>query len=69
MEKREPLYTVTSNGSAAVENSMEFSQKTTNKTTMWPSNSALGYILKKKEGKKNTNSKRYMSPQIHSSII
>ena len=34
MEKREPLYTVTSNGSAAVENSMEFSQKTTNKTTM-----------------------------------
>ena len=34
MEKREPLYTVTSNGSAAVENSMEFSQKTTNRITM-----------------------------------
>ena len=39
------LYTVTSNGPAAVENSMEFSQKTTNRTTMCQSNSAPGYTF------------------------
>ena len=37
--------TVTSNGSVSVGNSMEFSQKTTNRTTMWPNNSTPGYIF------------------------
>ena len=51
---------------ATVENSMEISQKTKNRSTVWPRNSTPGYISKKKE---NTNLKRYMCPNVHSSII
>ena len=32
-------------GAATVENSMEFPQKTKNRTTLWPSNSAAGIML------------------------
>ena len=42
---------------------MEVPQKTKNITT---SNSTHAYILKEIE---NTNSKRYMNPNVHSSII
>ena len=44
-------------------NSMEVSQKTKNRTTIWPSNSIPGYISK------NMNLKRYMHPNVHISII
>ena len=47
-------------------NSMEVSQKTKNRTTIWSSNSTPGYYLKKNE---NTNLKRYMHPTVHSSTI
>ena len=49
-----------------MENSMEGSQKTKNRTNIKPSNSTPGYISKKNE---NTNLKRYMHPSVHSSII
>ena len=42
---------------------MEVSQKTENRTT---SNSNPGY---RSEENENTNSKRYMHPNVHSSII
>ena len=41
-------------GVANVENSMEFSFKTKNKTILWPSNSTTGYISQRK---KNINKK------------
>ena len=44
-----------------------FSQKTKNRTIIWSSNSTPGYIYMKKT--KNTNSKRYMHPNVHSSTI
>ena len=40
-----------------MENSMEVPQKTKNRTTIWSSNSAPGYISGKSE---TTNSKRYI---------
>ena len=40
-------------------------QKTTDRVTIWPSNSTPEYISERKE---NTNLKRYMHPDIHSSI-
>ena len=49
-----------------MENSMEGSQKTKNRTTIWSSNSTPGYISKENE---NTNLKRYMHPNVHSGII
>ena len=49
--EKEPYYVV----GATVENSMEVSQKTRNRTTIWPSNSTHGYISDKN---KNTNLKR-----------
>ena len=45
---------------------MDISQKTKNRTTIRPSNSTSGYIYEKN---KNTNSKRYMHLNVHSSII
>ena len=45
---------------------MEVSQKTHYRTTIWPSNSTPGYISEKN---KTTNLKRYMHPNVHSSII
>ena len=53
-------------GAATVENSMEVSQETKNRTNIGPSNPTPGCISEKK---KNTNSKRYMHPNVHSSII
>ena len=38
-------------GAATVENSMEFSQKTKNWTTMWPRNSIPGHISQTKQNK------------------
>ena len=46
-------------GASTVENSMKVSQKTKKRTTVLPSNSTPGYILKKKKkGNRNINSKR-----------
>ena len=53
-------------GLATMETSMKFPQKMKNKTTMWQSNSTLGYISKENE---NTNSKIYMHPNVYNSII
>ena len=53
---------------ATVENRMEVSQKTKNRTTLSASNSPLGYISGKKKIK-DTNSKRNMHPNVHSSVI
>ena len=49
-----------------MENSMEIPQKTKTRTIKWSRNSTPGYIAKEN---KNTNSKRYMHPNVHSSII
>ena len=49
-----------------MENSMEVPQKAKNRTTIWSRNSAAGKILEENE---NTNSKRYMHTNVHSSII
>ena len=49
-----------------MENSMEVPQKTKNKTTILSSNATPGYIFKEH---KNTNSKRYMHPNVHRGII
>ena len=52
---------------ATVENCMEVSQNTKNRiTTHEPAIPLLGIHLKKN---KNTNSKRYMHPSVHSGII
>ena len=47
-------------------NNMEGPQKIKNRTTIWPRKSTAGYTSRKN---KNTNSKRYMHPKIHSSTI
>ena len=49
-----------------VENSKEVSQNTKNTTALCPSNPAPGHISEKN---KSTNLKRYVHPNIHSSII
>ena len=46
-------------GAATMENSMEISQKTKKRTTIWSSNSTPGFISKENE---NANSKRYICP-------
>ena len=51
---------------AIMEKNMGLSWKTKNKTTLWPRNSISGYISK---NSKNTNLKRYMYPNVHSSSI
>ena len=48
-----------------MENSMELPQKIKNRTAIWPSNSTPEYLTKENN---NMNSKRYMHPNIHSSI-
>ena len=53
-------------GAATVANNMEVPQKTKNRTTILSSNTTPGYIPEKN---KNANSKRYMHPNIQSSII
>ena len=49
-----------------MENSMEVPQKTKNRITIWSRNSTPRYIA---EENKNTNSKRYMHPNVYSSIF
>ena len=51
-----------------LENSMDVFQKTKNRTTMIQQFHSCVYIQLKKK-KKNTNVKRYMHPNVHSSII
>ena len=53
-------------GAATMENSMQVSQKIEGRTTIRFSNSTSGYFPKENE---NTNSKRYMHPYVHCSII
>ena len=45
---------------------MEMPQKIKNRTTIWPSYSTSGYLTEEHE---NTNSKRYLHPDVDSSII
>ena len=52
-------------GAVTKENSMEVPQKL-NRTTIWSSNSTPGYLSKES---KSTNSKRYVHPYVHWSII
>ena len=47
-------------------NSMEFLHKIKNRTTMQFSSSTAEYLPKEKE---NVNSKKYMHPNVHSSIV
>ena len=51
---------------ASVENNMEVSQKTKNRTTICPSNSILGHISK---NSKTTNSKKHMPSNVHTSTV
>ena len=53
-------------GAATMENSMKIPQKIKNRTTIRSSSSTAGYLSKEYE---NTNSKRYMYPNVHCSII
>ena len=53
-------------GAVTVEKSIDVSQRTKNRAAPKPSNSTLGRQSGKK--KKNTNSKRYTHPNVHSSI-
>ena len=49
-----------------MENGMEVSQKIKNRTTMWSRSSTPEYISEENE---NTNLKRYVYLNVHSSII
>ena len=68
MEKREPLNTVGGNVNCCSQcgNSMEFPQKDKDKTAIWSSNYTTWYISKEN---KNSNSKRYVYPNVQRSII
>ena len=52
-------------GSTSMENSIAVPQKTKNRTTIWSSNSTIGYLLKQNG---ISNLKRYMHPYVHCSI-
>ena len=43
---------------------MDIPQKTKNKAAEWPSNPTLGHL-----SRENSNSKRYMHPNVHCSTI
>ena len=49
-----------------MENSMEVPQKIKNGTALWPSDSTSGGWS---EETQNTNSKKYMHPFVHSSVV
>ena len=51
-------------GTVTTENSLEGPQKIKNRTTIWSS-----YFTSESEVNKNTNSKRYMHPNVHHNII
>ena len=53
-------------GAAIMENTMEIAPKIKNRATMGSSNSIPQYICKENE---NSNSKKYMNPNVHSSIV
>ena len=53
-------------GASTMENNMEVPQKIKNRTTVRSGNSTPGYLSEENE---NTNSKRYMHPCVHCSII
>ena len=53
-------------GAAIMENTMEIAPKIKNRATMGSSNSIPWYICIENE---NTNSKTYMNPNVHSSIV
>ena len=64
MEKRKPLHTVGRNSAATVEYSMEFSQKTKNRTTYDPVIPLLGIYVKKKKNpliQKDTNTPTFIA--------
>ena len=50
-----------------MENKMEVAQEPKHRTIIWSSDSASGHIYEKKN--ENTNLKRFMHPNIYSSII
>ena len=52
-------------GTATVENSMEFIQKSENGTAFWSSDPTAGIIPQESW---NTNSKEPMHPNVHSSV-
>ena len=68
VEKREPSNTVGGNVNWCSHYGEQYggSLKTKNRTTIRPSNPTLGYISPENE---NTNSKRSMHPNVHSSSI
>ena len=53
-------------GMDTVESSMEILQKIKTGTVLWPSDSTSGYVS---EETQNTNSKEYMHPYVHCSVI
>ena len=53
-------------GATTLENGMEFPHKTENGSTFWPTDSVAGNISKDSW---NTNSKEYIHPYVHSSVI
>ena len=53
-------------GTVTMENSMEFPPKIKDSTTTWSSNSTFENVFR---GNENTNSKRYMNPHVHCSVI
>ena len=53
-------------GTPMVENSMEFPQKIKNGTAFWPRDLTSGTLS---EESQNTNSKEYMHPYVHYSVI
>ena len=53
-------------GAANMEDSMKIPQKIKNGTALWTSNSTSGDLS---EETQNTNSKEYMHPYVHRSII
>ena len=68
VEEREHSYITSGNviGTATVENNMEFSPKTKDRNIIWSAVPPLGIYLKTKQ---STNLKRYMHPNVHSSIV
>ena len=67
MEKGEPSYSASRNVNCCSHcgDSMEVSQKTKNRTAIWPKNSTPRYISEKND---NANSDRYIHLNAHSSI-
>ena len=53
-------------GVATMDNSMEVPEETKNRFAIWSSNPTLGCISGKDE---NSNSKKYMHPNVHISTI